>query len=97
VLYWLGATRHIATVRANFMVFLLITGALGILIYGWKGLLTPDGVALAIVLAPAFFVAMAGGSHFFHGASETLYRRIAYAIIGFAALFSLPLFDGIFR
>jgi uncharacterized membrane protein YfcA len=97
VLYWLGATRHIATVRANFMVFLLMTDVLGILIYGWKGLLTPDGIALAILLAPAFFVAMACGSYFFHGASDTLYRRIAYAIIGFAAVFSLPLFDGILR
>jgi hypothetical protein len=33
------------------------------------------------------------GTLFFHGASDLLYRRIAYAIIAVAALVSLPLFD----
>ena len=37
------------------------------------------------------------GSHFFHGASDQLYRRIAYVIISLAALVSLPLFDSILR
>ncbi len=37
------------------------------------------------------------GSRFFHGASEQLYRRIAYVIITLAALVSLPLFDSILR
>jgi uncharacterized membrane protein YfcA len=97
VLYWLGATRHVATVRANFMVFLLLTDILGVLVYGWKGLLTPDGIALAVLLAAPFFIAMACGAYCFHGTSDTLYRRIAYAIIGFTAFFSLPLFDGILR
>ena len=37
--------------------------------------------------------AWASASHFFHGASERLYRSIAYVIIALAALVSLPLFD----
>jgi hypothetical protein len=40
-----------------------------------------------------FFVATTIGARFFHGASDLLYRRIAYAIIALAALVSLPLFD----
>jgi hypothetical protein len=33
----------------------------------------------------------------FHGASERLYRRIAYAIIAAAAFVSLPVFDHLLR
>jgi hypothetical protein len=36
---------------------------------------------------------MATGAFFFHGASEAVYRRIAYGIIAVAALVSLPLLD----
>ena len=37
------------------------------------------------------------GVRFFHSASDTTYRRIAYGIVALAALVSLPLFDGFFR
>ena len=37
------------------------------------------------------------GSHFFHGASDRLYRNIAYVIIALAALVSLPILDPILR
>ena len=40
---------------------------------------------------------MGVGSRFFHGASDRLYRDIAYVIITLAALVSLPLFDSILR
>jgi hypothetical protein len=45
------------------------------------------------LLAVPFFIATAAGARYFHGASDELYRRIAYAIITVAALVSLPLFD----
>jgi uncharacterized protein len=41
--------------------------------------------------------AMAAGAYFFRGASDLLYRRIAYVIIAVAALVSLPLFDELLR
>jgi uncharacterized protein len=37
------------------------------------------------------------GSYFFHGASDRLYRAIAYVIIALAAVVSLPIFDSIIR
>ena len=97
VLYWLGTTRHVATMRANLMIFLLLLDATGCVVYAAKGLLTADGVALALLLGLPFFVAMAAGAYFFHGSSDTTYRRIAYAIIGAAAFLSLPLFDAFLR
>ena len=97
LIYWLGAARHVAIVRANFMVYLLLTGVFGVVVYSIKGLLTADAVVLSILLGVPFFLAMVAGARYFHGSSDALYRRIAYAIIGIAALLSLPLFDGVFR
>jgi len=54
-------------------------------------------VALALLLGVPFFIAMAVGATLFHGASDLLYRRIAYAIIAVSALISLPVFDRVFR
>ena len=35
------------------------------------------------------------GAYWFHGSSDGLYRRVAYVIIAFAGLASLPIFDGL--
>jgi uncharacterized membrane protein YuzA (DUF378 family) len=35
------------------------------------------------------------GARLFKGASDTVYRRIAYSIVAIAALVSLPVFDKI--
>jgi uncharacterized protein len=40
---------------------------------------------------------MWAGGKVFHFASETTYRRVAYAIIAFAAVASMPLFDRLLR
>jgi hypothetical protein len=37
------------------------------------------------------------GVRFFHAASATTYRWVAYVIVALAALVSLPLFDGVVR
>lgn len=93
VLYWLGAARHVAIVRANFMVYLLLIDIFGLIVYGLKGLLTADAIVLGALLTIPFFVAMAAGARYFHGASDTHYRRVAYLIVGLAAFLSVPLFD----
>jgi hypothetical protein len=60
-------------------------------------LFTPELVALALLLGVPFFVATAVGATMFHGTSDLLYRRIAYAIIAASALISLPVLDRFFR
>jgi uncharacterized protein len=93
LIYWLGATNNVITVRANFLVYFLLLGLTSCVVYFWQGLFTPELLALSFLLAIPFFVATAVGAKYFHGASDVLYRRIAYAIIALAALVSLPLFD----
>ena len=93
LIYWLGTTNKVITVRANFLVYFLLLGLTSCAVYWWQGLFTPELLALSLLLAVPFFAAMAVGARYFHGASEQLYRRIAYAIITVAALVSLPVFD----
>jgi hypothetical protein len=40
---------------------------------------------------------MGVGAYFFHGASDKLYRNVAYAIITLAAIVSLPVLDSLLR
>jgi len=97
VLFWLSSMAAVAVVRANFVVFFAIMAAGLVVTYLWFGLLTTDVIALAAFLAPAHICAMFVGSKFFDMASEQIYRRVAYVIITFAALVSMPLWDGWLR
>ena len=58
---------------------------------------TARPLALSVLLGIPFFIGMGLGSRFFHGASDRLYRIIAYGIIALAALVSLPVLDKILR
>ena len=93
IVYWLGASNSAATVRANVLVYFLLLDALLCAVYFWQGLFTADLLALSLLLAVPFFVATLAGAILFRGSSDLLYRRVAYAIIGTAAIISLPLLD----
>jgi uncharacterized membrane protein YfcA len=93
LIYWLGTANNVITVRANFLVYFLLLGLTSCAVYAWQGLITPELLALALLLAIPFFLATSIGARYFHGSSDLLYRRIAYAIIAASALVSLPVFD----
>lgn len=95
LVFWLGGANKAVTVRANIMVYFIVQGTLSCLVYFLNGLFTPRVLALSLLLGLPFAVATAIGAFWFHGASEALYRRAAYAIIALAVLVSLPLFDGL--
>jgi uncharacterized membrane protein YfcA len=95
IIYWLGTNNAAVTVRANLMVYFLLTDATLCVAYALQGLFSAEGFALSLLLGIPFLAAMAAGAYIFRGASDLLYRRIAYLIIAAAALVSLPLFDGL--
>lgn len=97
LIYWLGTTTNVITVRANFLVYFIFLDAMSIAVYVWQGFFTPELLALALLLAIPFFLAASAGARLFHGASDSVYHRIAYAIILAAALVSLPVFDRFFH
>jgi uncharacterized membrane protein YfcA len=97
IIFWLGSADTATVVRANLMVFFLLMGAITAVIYLVQGLLGADVLALSVLLGLPFMVAMWLGARWFHGASDLVYRRIAYLIIVAAAIVSLPLWDGWLR
>lgn len=97
ILYWLGGAIEAAVARANMIVFFAFLGAAIAVSYAIDGLFTADVIALAILLGVPYTVALIAGVRLFHGTSDLLYRRVAYTIMAFAAIVSLPIFDGFFR
>jgi uncharacterized membrane protein YfcA len=98
IMYWLGtSTNSAATIRANMMVYFLLTGATLCVAYLQQGLIGADDVALSLLLGVPFVLAMAVGAYVFRGASDLLYRRLAYVVIAVAAVISLPLLDELLR
>jgi hypothetical protein len=92
-----GGGNSARTVRANLMVFFMICDLLLVAIFGYEGLFEARPLALSLLLGIPYLLGMGAGSRFFHGASDKLYRLIAYIIIALAALVSLPLFDKLLR
>jgi uncharacterized membrane protein YfcA len=97
ILYWLGRGNNAVTLRANLMVFFLFCGVMLVAVYAAQGLFTARSIALSLMLGVPYVAGMGLGSYFFRGASDVLYRRIAYAICALAALLSLPVLDPILR
>ena len=97
ILYWLGGGNSARTVRANLMVFFMICDVLLVAIFGYQGLFEARPLALSLLLGVPYLAGMGIGSRVFHGASDRLYRTIAYTIITLAAIVSLPVLDRVLR
>jgi hypothetical protein len=97
IIYWLGGASQAAIVRANLMVFFVLTGAALFVSYAVQGLLDWRIVQLSVALGVPYTVAMVAGARMFHGTSDRRYRAIAYGIMAGAGLASLPVFDHLLR
>ena len=95
VIYWLGGANVASVVRANLMMFIVLSGAAICVTYLFSGLLTSNAIVLAILLGLPFIVSMKLGAGLFHGASDQMYRRISYFVIAASVIISLPIFDRI--
>lgn len=79
------------------IVYFAIFSAASLVTYALRGLLTPDIVALSLMIGPLQVGAMILGSQLFYRASEHDFRRIAYVIVACAAVLSMPSWDGLLR
>ncbi len=86
VLYYLAGDDSSAALRATVICYFFIIDVASAAIYGAQGLLTRDVLMLALVCLPASIAGVWLGSRWFDGASEQLYRRVAYGIIAAVAL-----------
>ena len=97
ILYWLGGALSAATARANMFVFFGALDVAGCINYFFEDLFSREALALALLLGVPYTMLFLFGAIFFHRASEEIYRRIAYILIGLAGLVSLPVFDRLFQ
>jgi len=93
VLFWLGGQSSAAQLRDNvYAIFGLLSVVSGVMLW-LNGLLTPAVLREALVLLPAYVLALLAGARLFPHASESLYRKAALALCAGAALFALPLWQ----
>lgn len=94
IVYWLGSTHEISTVRANFLAyFTLLSLGMSVAFYA-TGVLSLEAAAIALLTGPAQVFSTWVGARIFKLASANLYRVVAYGIIAIVAVLSLPILDG---
>jgi len=97
IAFWMSGPQPVAVIRANMFCFFAIIGVSSFVAYFLNGLFTFDGLKLIVVMAPLYAVSLIVGGWLFartHGAN---FRPLAYALVAFAALSSMPAFDSILR
>jgi uncharacterized membrane protein YfcA len=95
--YLLGRSAPPREIRAAFALYLAAGGVFAGIAYAVAGLLTPALLAPMAVALPVYALGIWGGVRMFGLASEVTFRRTCYAMIAFAALVSLPAWDGLTR
>jgi uncharacterized protein len=93
VAYWLGRPIPGALARANIILYFAFTDIISFATYTAAGILTWDVVKLALFVGPVYAFGLFIGARLFGVASETLFRRVCYALIALAAIVSLPVLD----
>lgn len=97
VTYWLSGSFSASIIRANLIVFFFITSLSSFLFYFFNNLFTPSVLAITIIIAPIYALAIWIGARLHGIASERIFRMVAYALIAIAGFSSLPVFDGLLR
>ncbi|MEO3429246.1 sulfite exporter TauE/SafE family protein [Pelagibius sp. CAU 1746] len=93
VLFWLGGQSDAAQVRANIYAIFGLLGLVTGLTLWLNGLLTLAVLRQALILLPAYVLAILAGARLFPHASEGFYRKVALGLCGLAALGALPLWE----
>ena len=91
VLFQLSGQDGVARSRANTLVFLTATGLLTAPLMAVQGMLTPEAVALGLLLILPYGLAARIGQSLFDPEKQALYRKVAYGIIGASILMGLPI------
>jgi uncharacterized membrane protein YfcA len=95
ILFWMAGQDLPATVRANVIVFLTLTGTFNFIGYVVGGLLTEERVASGLAIAPAYGLPLLLGVRLFRFTTPRFFRGLAFGLCAAAALMSMPAFGGL--
>ncbi len=93
ILFQLGGQDAVARTRANTIVVLTLSGFAILPVMALQGVLTAERLWIGAILVPTYAVGGFIGRSLFDPDRAGLYRRVAYAIIGIAALVGLPIWE----
>ncbi len=93
IMLYMASRLPIATIRANFLLYLLMVDVLMLLSLAVLGELEGRPIALGALLVIPYVVANIGGARLFRPQSEGLFRAVAYVIIAIAAVLGLPIWE----
>jgi uncharacterized membrane protein YfcA len=93
ILLYMARPLPVATIRANIMLFLIVSDILMLAVFLAGGLLHPSALALGAVLVLPYLVSVWIGSAIFDPARERVYRWTAYIIIAGSVISGLPVWD----
>lgn len=93
IMLYMASAHAAAVIRANIMVYLLLTDVIMIAVLGVNGYIVTTAVLLGGMLALPYLLGNLLGGYLFAPGYERLYRVVAYFIIAVSALNGLPLFD----
>jgi uncharacterized membrane protein YfcA len=93
VLFQLGGQDSVERTRANTIVVLTLSGVAYAPMIALQGAFPPEALAFGLALAVPYGFGALTGRRLFDPARADLYRRVAYGIIGAAALIGLPLWS----
>ena len=81
VTFLIAKGSNAAQTRAGIVAYFSLAMVLRLAAFGWHGLYSVDALLLSLILAPIYMAAIWIGSHYFKGASETLFRRVVVTLV----------------
>ncbi len=93
IMLYMASAHPAAVIRANIMVYLLLTDVIMIAVLGFNGHLVATAVLLGAMLTVPYLIGNVLGGYMFAPGYERSYRAVAYIIIAISALNGLPVFD----
>ncbi|MFP1630924.1 TSUP family transporter [Zhengella sp. ZM62] len=94
VLYWMASPEPQGVIRANLMALLLLLEIATLANVVLGGMVTGERFLLGLAGAPVYLAGIIAGRALFPLASAATYRRLAFAVILFAVITALPLWNG---
>lgn len=93
IMLYMSSTAPAALIRANLLMTLVLADMIVLSVIALKGELTTTPLVIGLLVMVPYLLANVAGAAMFNPDRETLYRRVAYAIIAASALSGLPLWD----
>ncbi|WP_299692973.1 TSUP family transporter [uncultured Tateyamaria sp.] len=93
IMLYMASALPIATIRANFLLYLLGIDLMMIAVIVGIGLLDMTALAAGLLCVPVYMLANVAGAWLFDPDKERLFRAVAYLTIAASAILGLPVWE----